>query len=782
MVVAREKRYRKHTFDLKQRVHEAEYSQLQRPIDPRTKRPIEPAHKFEVNIESDSSSLTKLVIVLYSVFLDYQTKVHKDPEDRWKQSDYKRFLCSGIGRKTVRQGGKEQKLGSYHQCYRLDGQLIAVGVLDMLPHDTCPFSGSQVGEDQMTRPEDNFILPDEEDMSLFDIDMPGVLTLDELKAQVDLDHCRLLVHNSLVEMTDLVGWESSDIKNPHAIKGIIAELAATLGPKSSDAETPRQSKTVRDAKLNRCCPGRHSFLLEILLWLTNMSLDQSASKPSPSVRDIEKDGETQPAVQRTPVQPPKEKDPPLLRFCQSFWHRLATWGVELRGIVPISVDERTDKRAGNVFLLWFTVSCNLLPVITGMVGTLSFGLGLRDASLVIIFFNLLCTIPPAYLSILGPKTGLRQMIQARYTFGIYLVNILVLLNLATVSGFTIIDCVIGGQTLSALNDGGGVSVNVGIAVVAVIALFISFFGYRVLHRYERYGWIPILVSIIIATGCGGKHLSKQADAPPASAPAVLSFGGLIAGFLIPWAALSSDFCTYISPDISSKRIFSYVYLGLFVPTVPLMILGAAIGGAVPNVPDWAKAYKSGSVGGIFAAMLSSAGGFGKFITVLLAFSTLGNIAATIYSITLNFQILLPILVRVPRALFALVFIAIIIPVSIRAAASFFLSLENFIGVIAYWSAAFFSIVTVEHLVFRKGRYGSYDPTIWNVGSALPSGVSALAAGLLSFALVIPCMSQTWYVGPIAKKTGDIGFEVALGLSALLYLPLRAVEVHMRKRL
>ncbi|CAG8954031.1 hypothetical protein HYFRA_00009131 [Hymenoscyphus fraxineus] len=31
--------------------------------------------------------------------------------------------------------GRERKLGSYHQCYRIDGKLIAVGVLDLLP--TC---------------------------------------------------------------------------------------------------------------------------------------------------------------------------------------------------------------------------------------------------------------------------------------------------------------------------------------------------------------------------------------------------------------------------------------------------------------------------------------------------------------------------------------------------------------------------------------------------------------------------------------------------------------------
>ncbi|KAK2746835.1 hypothetical protein FQN57_002877 [Myotisia sp. PD_48] len=486
-------------------------------------------------------------------------------------------------------------------------------------------------------------------------------------------------------------------------------------------------------------------------------------------------------IQPTDEEHAPEKNLLLLNFCQSFWSRLASWGVELRGIVPVGLDERTDTRLVNLFFLWFSISFNLLPVITGMVGTLTFQLSLRDASLVIIFFNILCTVSPAYLSILGPKTGLRQMIQARYSYGIYLVNIIVLLNLATVSGFTIINCVIGGQTLSAVNNG-DLSVNVGIVIIALVALIISFFGYKVLYHYEQWAWIPTLINIVIATGCGGKYLSNQYTAPPVKASSVLSFAGLVAGFLIPWAALSSDYCTYFSPNISSKRIFTAVYLGLITPNIPLMILGAAIGGAVPNVPAWAEAHKAGSVGGIFSAMLSPAGGFGKFVTALLAFSTLGNIAASIYSISLNFQILLPILVRVPRALFAIVFIAIVIPLSMRAAASFFVSLENFVGVIAYWAATFFAIVTIEHLVFRKGNYDSYDHSIWNTGSALPTGIPALVAGALSFAVVVPCMSQTWFSGPIAKTTGDIGFEVALAVSAILYLPLRALEIKIRKRL
>ena len=181
-----------------------------------------------------------------------------------------------------------------------------------------------------------------------------------------------------------------------------------------------------------------------------------------------------------------------------------------------------------------------------MTGTLTFGLGLRAASLVILFFCILCTTPVAYLATIGPKTGMRQMIQARYSFGYYLVCVPVLLNLATLTGFCIIECVIGGQTLSAVT-GGSLSPTVGIVIIALLGMVVCFCGIRVLHQYERFAWIPALIVIIVATGCGGNRLKEQAAVPPATASTVLSFGALIAGFLLPWAALSSDFVTYIDP-------------------------------------------------------------------------------------------------------------------------------------------------------------------------------------------------------------------------------------------
>jgi NCS1 nucleoside transporter family len=457
--------------------------------------------------------------------------------------------------------------------------------------------------------------------------------------------------------------------------------------------------------------------------------------------------------------------------------KLATRGVEVRGCRPVPYEERNVTQYFNIFFLWFCVSCNPLPVTFGMVGTLSFGMKLRDAALVILFFTLVSAIPVAYMCTWGPKTGMRQLVQARFAFGKYFVSIIILMNLATLVGFCVVDSVIGGMALSAVMDGTTINATVGIIIIALLALLISFCGFRVLHLYERYAWLPALIAIVIATGCGGKHLKLQVEAPPATAPQVLSFGGLVASFMLPWAALASDFSTYMHPKAPSFRIAVYTYAGLVLPTVPLMALGAAIGGATPNVPSWTAGYESNYASGVLAAMMHPAGGFGRFVTVILAFSMLGNLSATMYSVTLNFQMLLPWLFWIPRIVFPILTTAIIIPVGIEAAKAFFINLENFLGVIGYWSAAFIAVVLVEHIFFRRLNFNSYteDEDAWDDRRKLPPGSAAIGAVVLCFGLVIPGMSQIWFTGPIAETTGDIGFEFALTVSTLLYLPFRMLE-------
>lgn len=63
-------------------------------------------------------------------------------------------------------------------------------------------------------------------------------------------------------------------------------------------------------------------------------------------------------------------------------------------------------------------------------------MGLRDACLTILFFNLLSTAPVAYFATFGPRTGLRQMVFSRFAFGYYVMwipGLLVSLRTALVS-------------------------------------------------------------------------------------------------------------------------------------------------------------------------------------------------------------------------------------------------------------------------------------------------------------------------------------------------------------
>ncbi|KAH6631845.1 permease for cytosine/purines, uracil, thiamine, allantoin-domain-containing protein [Chaetomium tenue] len=465
-----------------------------------------------------------------------------------------------------------------------------------------------------------------------------------------------------------------------------------------------------------------------------------------------------------------------------WYQKLLDAGVEENGIKPVPLDQRTSTQYSNLFTVFFTCLLCLLPIPTGMLATLGMGLSLRDASLIILFFALLTCIPPAFMGIGGMETGLRQLVQARYSFGRYLVTIPLLLNAATVTGFSLLSSVVAGQTLASLNPD-NVSVDVGIVIACLVSFAVSLMGFNALHFWERWTWIPNLISIVIAVGGGGKYLYLQSEAEPATASQVLTFGCLIAGYFITFGGTVSDYSIYHNPRGTSRpKVFLYIYSGLLLPSIPLLILGAAIGGAVPNVPGWHAAYEATGIGGVMSEMLAPAGGFGRFVLVLLALSVIGNIAISMYSVALNLQMLLPFFARVHRFVFILVTMAIMIPMAIRAAEEWEESLTNFLAVIGYWAGCFDAVLIVELVVFRRMDYSTFDHGIWNVGRKLPPGIAAIGASIVSMGLVVPGMAAPWYTGPIAETTGDIGFEMAFVVTAISYIPFRWLEIRWRGHL
>lgn len=75
------------------------------------------------------------------------------------------------------------------------------------------------------------------------------------------------------------------------------------------------------------------------------------------------------------------------------------------------------QKAIDGFTMWMAANMTISTFSLGTLASSVFELGLRDAVLTIIFFNLLSTIPVAYFSTFGARTGLRQMVFSRYSFG-----------------------------------------------------------------------------------------------------------------------------------------------------------------------------------------------------------------------------------------------------------------------------------------------------------------------------------------------------------------------------
>lgn len=475
--------------------------------------------------------------------------------------------------------------------------------------------------------------------------------------------------------------------------------------------------------------------------------------------------------------PPSDEYLPALATLS---HKLNRVWVESVSIRPLTLAERTSETYWSVGLLWFSVNVNVLSFSTGTLAPV-LGLNMKAALLTIFFFGMFCCIFPAYFSLFGARLGVRQMVFTRFSFGYAGTSLICLLNAATMLGYCILNTIVGGTTLSAVSlraDGSSpLTPTLGIVIASAVALLVSFSGIRVLHYFERWFWLPSLVAFCVLlgrTGTGPDALHVPADEPAPTPTGVLAMGSIMAGYIISYSALSSDVSHYLTPGTASGKIFLSVYLGFFLSCVPFIMLGAAYGCASIDNAAWSDALSQSS-GHLFHLILT--GGFGKFLTVILALSVTGNVSATLYSFGLTVQTMLPYAGRVPRFVWPILATAIFLPLAIVGAHRFYDTLSNFAAVLGYWSSMFIGVVMTDHLVVRRGSYHSYDLTAWNSWKRLPPGIAAVGACILTLGLLIPCIEQIWFTGPIAAKSGDLGFEVGLTLTALLYPPLRLLEKH-----
>ncbi|XP_036429535.1 arginyl-tRNA--protein transferase 1 isoform X2 [Colossoma macropomum] len=68
-----------------------------------------------------------------ALYARYQMAIHGDPPFECGESQFKRFLCDSPLEAETSPDGPDVGYGSFHQQYWLDGRIVAVGVIDILP-------------------------------------------------------------------------------------------------------------------------------------------------------------------------------------------------------------------------------------------------------------------------------------------------------------------------------------------------------------------------------------------------------------------------------------------------------------------------------------------------------------------------------------------------------------------------------------------------------------------------------------------------------------------------
>ncbi|KAJ5128304.1 hypothetical protein N7526_006470 [Penicillium atrosanguineum] len=459
------------------------------------------------------------------------------------------------------------------------------------------------------------------------------------------------------------------------------------------------------------------------------------------------------------------------------------FGMEARGIDRVPEELRGTKTSlmdyCQMALVWFSSNCTAASIAIGLLGPKVFGIGLSDGLVLSVFATMLAALAVGYISTFGPASGNRTMVIIRYTMGWWPSRICVLLNLVIMLGWGLVDVLITGQILTAI-DGGGMTVIVGVVVASLVSLLVVVFGIGVFHTFERYAWVPQLMVMFILIGLAGPLFKTDAMTTGSSNEVKnadrMSFFFLVFSGSLTWAPAGADFYVYFSPNATRWKVCLSATLGLGISTAFTTMLGVGIGTGTASNPNWANAYDQ-STGALLVEIFRPLDRFGSFCSVILALGLIANNVAGTYSAALSFQLLGRWFAQIPRLIWTVVGVMIYTVLACVGRNSFYDVFENFLALMGYWVAIWITLTLEEEFIFR--RKAGYDWTAWNSPKLLPIGLAALAAFLVGWAGAILGMNQTYFTGPIGNLVGggiDFGIPLGASWSGIVFPCLRWLEL------
>ncbi|GEQ71827.1 hypothetical protein JCM33374_g5513 [Metschnikowia sp. JCM 33374] len=507
----------------------------------------------------------------------------------------------------------------------------------------------------------------------------------------------------------------------------------------------------------------------------------------------------------------KDEIKPYL-FIKKVSDLLDSVGVEVTGIERISPYRRSQNKLRQLVTvtgLWFSACGGLSSMSSFYLGPLLFGLGLKKTLIAGMVGQFVGCFVAAYCSLMGPRSGCRQMVTARFLFGWWMVKLVAIASIMGVMGWSVVNCIVGGQILNHVSEG-KVPLVVSIVIIGVSSLFISIAGIRFLLRVEALLSIPVMgafLTLYIVSANKYQYLS-WADSPDEDYATLkgntFSFFALCYSITSTWGSIASDYYILFPQDTPDVQIFTLTFLGTFLPTSFVGVAAILIGNIALNHEPWAQAYESLGMGGLLGAAFEPWGAGGKFLLVLIFLSLISNNILNTYSAVFGMQIIGLPLARVPRWLWSLLLTGLYVALAIIGRYKFAAILGNFLPMLGYWLSIYFMLLLEENTIFRTKRFRylftkefedadsdtssltggencNYNFIIWNTQGKLTQGFAATVSFMCGAAGAAVGMSQTYWVGPLAKKVGgtyggDIAMWLCMAFSGVVYPWLRYMEL------
>ena len=353
--------------------------------------------------------------------------------------------------------------------------------------------------------------------------------------------------------------------------------------------------------------------------------------------------------------------------------------------------------------MWIWAGANIAPInwALGALGIV-LKLGLWETIAVIVIGNLVgCTVFAAF-TVMGHRTGINQMVLCRSAFGrrgASLPSVLMfLMTLGWIGVNTYFPVRIAVAILGQFGFGDTWSTNLAVVtIVMVVQVLIGLYGFYAIRTFEKYtvpatAVVMLWMSVLAWTRPGVVDWGLTSTLPPGAHLAMLTLlmTAIGVGWGISWVTWASDYSRFVPRTVSSTAVFWYSYVGMFVPTVWLAILGATVA-SVTHDTDPAK-----MVSAVF-------GGLTSLLVLLMVLH--GPIATNILNVYSAALAALSMGVRLPRAAMALIagVVGYVVTIYFVFQPSFAKAFDNWMISLLLWMSPWAGVVLADFFVRRRGR-------------------------------------------------------------------------------